>query len=63
MRKGNATPVYPYQERQRIALGRTGPIEDIENAAVFLCSDAASYINGAIIVVDGGHWLAANRLL
>ena len=43
-------------------LGRFGLIEDIENAAVFLCSGAASYINGAIIVVDGGHWLAANRL-
>jgi peroxisomal 2,4-dienoyl-CoA reductase len=48
--------------KQRIPLGRFGLIEDIENAAVFLCSGAASYINGAIIVVDGGHWLAANRL-
>jgi peroxisomal 2,4-dienoyl-CoA reductase len=49
--------------KQRIPLGRFGLIEDIENAAVFLCSDAASYINGAVIVVDGGHWLAANRLV
>ena len=49
--------------KQRIPLGRFGLIEDIEHAAVFLCSDAASYINGAIIVVDGGHWLAANRLV
>jgi 2,4-dienoyl-CoA reductase [(3E)-enoyl-CoA-producing], peroxisomal len=49
--------------RQRIPLGRFGLIEDIENAAVFLCSDAATYINGAVIVVDGGHWLAANRLV
>src|SRR5258705_6987765 len=49
--------------KERIPLGRFGLIEDIEHAAVFLCSDAASYINGAIIVVDGGHWLAANRLL
>ncbi len=49
--------------KQRIPLGRFGLIEDIENAAVFLCSDAASYINGAVIVVDGGHWLAANRLI
>ncbi len=48
--------------RKRIPLGRFGLIEDIENAAVFLCSDAASYINGAIIVIDGGQWLAANRL-
>jgi len=49
--------------KQRIPLGRFGLIQDIENAAVFLCSDAASYINGAIIVVDGGHWLASNRLI
>jgi 2,4-dienoyl-CoA reductase [(3E)-enoyl-CoA-producing], peroxisomal len=46
--------------RERIPLGRFGLIKDIENAAVFLCSDAASYINGAVLVVDGGHWLAAN---
>ena len=55
----------PIKEKlqQRIPLGRFGMISDIENAAVFLCSDAASYINGAVLVVDGGHWLAANRLL
>lgn len=43
--------------RRRVPLGRLGRIRDIEQAAVFLCSDAASFINGAIIVVDGGHWL------
>ncbi|PYS58388.1 MAG: hypothetical protein DMF74_23985 [Acidobacteria bacterium] len=35
---------------------------DIESAAVFLCSAAASFINGAILVVDGGQWVAAKRL-
>ncbi len=55
----------PIKEKlqQRIPLGRFGAIADIENAAIFLCSDAASYINGAVLVVDGGHWLAANRLI
>ena len=55
----------PIKEKlqKRIPLGRFGLISDIENAAVFLCSDAANYINGAVLVVDGGHWLAANRLL
>ena len=55
----------PIKEKllQRIPLGRFGLIRDIENAAVFLCSDAASFINGAVLVVDGGHWLAANRLV
>ncbi len=49
--------------RRKIPLGRFGLIRDIEQCAVFLCSDAAAYINGAVIVVDGGHWLAANRLV
>jgi peroxisomal 2,4-dienoyl-CoA reductase len=49
--------------RKKIPLGRFGLIKDIESAAVFLCSDAASYVNGAVIVVDGGHWLAANRIV
>jgi peroxisomal 2,4-dienoyl-CoA reductase len=49
--------------KRRIPLGRFGLIEDIEHAAVFVCSEAASYINGAIIVVDGGHWLASNALV
>jgi 2,4-dienoyl-CoA reductase [(3E)-enoyl-CoA-producing], peroxisomal len=48
--------------KKRIPLGRFGLIRDIEQAAVFMCSDAASFINGAILVVDGGQWMAANRL-
>ena len=49
--------------RQQIPLQRFGEIADIEKAAIFLCSDAASYINGAVLVVDGGHWLSANRVI
>ncbi len=48
--------------RQQIPLGRFGLIKDIESAAVFLCSDAASFINGAVLVVDGGQWLAGSRI-
>ena len=35
---------------------------DIESAAVFLCSAAASFINGAILVVDGGQWVAGEAV-
>jgi peroxisomal 2,4-dienoyl-CoA reductase len=49
--------------KKNIPLGRFGRIKDIEQAAVFLCSDAASFINGAILVVDGGQWLSAARMV
>jgi peroxisomal 2,4-dienoyl-CoA reductase len=49
--------------RKRIPLGRFGRIADIESAALFICSDAASYINGTILVVDGGQWLSTSRLV
>ena len=39
---------------QKIPLARMGEAEDIANAALFLASDMASYITGAVIPVDGG---------
>ncbi|KAL0959210.1 hypothetical protein HGRIS_014489 [Hohenbuehelia grisea] len=35
-------------------LGRLGAIKDIEHATVFLFSDAAAFITGQVLVVDGG---------
>jgi peroxisomal 2,4-dienoyl-CoA reductase len=54
----------PVKERllKKIPVGRFGRIADIEKAAVFLCSDAASFINGVVLIVDGGHWLNGTRL-
>ncbi len=47
---------------KRIPLQRFGRIADIENAALFLASDAASYVNGVTLVVDGGQWLLGTSL-
>jgi peroxisomal 2,4-dienoyl-CoA reductase len=47
---------------KKIPLQRFGRIADIENAALFLASDAASYINGVTLVVDGGSWLLGTSL-
>ncbi|WP_295819191.1 SDR family oxidoreductase [uncultured Deinococcus sp.] len=47
------------QSRSRVAgsvpLGRMGVPQDIANAALFLVSDAASYVTGVILPVDGGQ--------
>ncbi|MBV9102805.1 MAG: glucose 1-dehydrogenase [Candidatus Eremiobacteraeota bacterium] len=37
-----------------IALGRAGTVDDVSGVVTFLCSDAARYITGQTIVVDGG---------
>jgi 3-oxoacyl-[acyl-carrier protein] reductase len=39
---------------QTIALGRAGMPEDVSGVVTFLCSDAARYITGQTIIVDGG---------
>jgi 3-oxoacyl-[acyl-carrier protein] reductase len=40
-----------------VPLGRFGSPEDIAGVAAFLCSDAAAYITGQVLVVDGGMTL------
>ncbi|MDQ0373399.1 2-dehydro-3-deoxy-D-gluconate 5-dehydrogenase KduD [Cellulomonas humilata] len=42
---------------ERIPAGRWGTAQDVAGAAVFLSSPAADYVNGHVLVVDGG-WMA-----
>lgn len=53
----NMKEVNPKQYEEitsRIPMGRWGNIEDLQGTAVFLASDAAAYVSGAVIPVDGG---------
>ncbi|MCL6471383.1 MAG: SDR family oxidoreductase [Firmicutes bacterium] len=41
----------------RIPIGRMGEPDDIATVALFLASDASSYITGSFVVIDGGMLL------
>lgn len=51
------------QIEEQCPLGRMATIEEVANAAVFLCSDAAAFVTGVTLVVDGGLWLRSARAL
>jgi NAD(P)-dependent dehydrogenase (short-subunit alcohol dehydrogenase family) len=51
------SPEYERTMIERTPFGRVGVVEDIAPVAVFLASDAARYIHGESILVDGG-WAA-----
>ena len=39
----------------RVPLGRIGTPDDIAGATLYLCSNAGSYVTGAILPLDGGQ--------
>ena len=58
------TPLLEKVEKERLEqylknqpMGAFGKPEDIAETALFLCSDAASYITGQTLIVDGGRCL------
>jgi NAD(P)-dependent dehydrogenase (short-subunit alcohol dehydrogenase family) len=48
------TPAVRAQWDERVPLRRYGRPEEMATAAVFLCSDDASYVNGHVLAADGG---------
>lgn len=43
--------------KKRIPLQRFGEHEELANLAAYLMSDFSAYINGEVVVIDGGEWL------
>jgi gluconate 5-dehydrogenase len=49
-----ADPEFDGWLRQRTPAGRWGKVEELKGACIFLASDAASFVNGHTLYVDGG---------
>ncbi|MGH2554841.1 MAG: SDR family NAD(P)-dependent oxidoreductase [Actinomycetota bacterium] len=51
-------PEFDRQVLESIPLGRWGTPDDVAGAALFMCSPAASFITGSVLVLDGGQTLS-----
>ncbi|MFN3614134.1 MAG: SDR family oxidoreductase [Rubrimonas sp.] len=49
-----ADPAFSAWLEKRTPAGRWGRVEELQGACVFLASDAASFVNGHVLYVDGG---------
>lgn len=56
--RGRTDPVHVANVNARTPLGRWGQPEDLAGVALFLASEAAGFITGACIPVDGGYSVA-----
>jgi 3-oxoacyl-[acyl-carrier protein] reductase len=52
--RGHQSEEQIYAQAQKIPLGRIGQPDDLLGAAVFLASDAAAFITGQTVIVNGG---------
>ncbi|MFM2096357.1 MAG: 3-oxoacyl-[acyl-carrier-protein] reductase FabG [Planctomycetota bacterium] len=53
----HSTPERMDQYRRETPLGRNGTAEEVANIVLFLVSDAARFVNGALIDINGGRFL------
>jgi len=50
-----AGPVAQQRVAAAVPLGRIGSVDDVVAAALWLCSDASSFVTGTVLTVDGGQ--------
>jgi hypothetical protein len=60
---GSAERLFPTEEMRsylasRVPLRRLGTEDEMADAAAYLLSDDAAYVNGTVLVADGGLWLS-----
>jgi NAD(P)-dependent dehydrogenase (short-subunit alcohol dehydrogenase family) len=53
------TPELEAEAKARIPMGRFGQHDELANLAAFLVSDAAPFINGEVVTIDGGEWIGS----
>jgi NAD(P)-dependent dehydrogenase (short-subunit alcohol dehydrogenase family) len=53
-RQWDTDPSYRARAQKAIPLGQMQPLESVADAFLFLCSPAADYMTGAVLLVDGG---------
>ena len=63
MRRLAPTEEFRRKAMASVPLGRFGTRDEIADLALFLCSDAATYITGTVSVCDGGQSLLGSRAL
>ena len=53
------TPEVEAEAKARIPMHRFGEHDELANLAAFLVSDAAPFINGEVVTIDGGEWIGS----
>jgi 3-oxoacyl-[acyl-carrier protein] reductase len=59
--RAERSPEFIAAMERSVPLGRLGAPRDVANAVLFLASDAAAYVTGTTVLVDGGQVLPESR--